>query len=106
MLIWIAVILIAGVFGCFRDQLVQKRLLKGREERQAPMHEFYDFRDRITKMLDDPATMPSDFRDLLPLCRFADERYRKLWGNLEDRHSCEAFVNDILRGGEKENASV
>jgi hypothetical protein len=60
------------------------------------MHDFYDLRDFIIQQIEDPFMSDEKWRELLPICRFADNRYRNYYSDLNFEGSCEALVLRIL----------
>ena len=68
------------------------------KKREAVMHEFYDVRSFIIAALNEDALSAQEWRELLPICRFADERFRELYDPEGPwRESCEVFVLQILK---------
>jgi hypothetical protein len=97
-------VLIAVLFGCV---LYARRFRREvHEPGKVAMHEFYDMQNLILEKMDDPAMFEYKWRELLPLCRYADRRYRELWGPLSHRNSCEALLRYAMGEEEEEDAPV
>ena len=73
------------------------------EPRRMAMDEFYDLRNWIKEKMDDPAMSDEKWRELLPMCRLADYRFKKYWRDTIDFQStCQGFIIGILRDEEHE----
>lgn len=68
------------------------------------MNELYDLRDWIFNHLDDPSMSDQKWRDIIPMCRFADKRYATLHRPLEFGRSCEALVLRVIGETDEEDA--
>lgn len=66
------------------------------------MNEFYDLRNYLFEKMDDPTMFGYKWRELMPICRFADERFRKFHRKLDFEFSCEALLLQIIESEEIE----
>ena len=89
--------------SCYQLYDVYKNLRAKSEARK----EFSAFRSWLLDHEDDSTFSEMKWRELLPLCRFADERMDMFDPILASRFSCEFLVQEILDDEEKpEDASV
>jgi len=67
------------------------------KRREIVQDEFYDLRSLIITPMQEDELSVREWRELLPVCRFADERFRR-WCDpcLDGKKGCEAFVVQIL----------
>jgi len=68
------------------------------------MEEYRAFRKGIRAQVDDPLMSDQKWRELLPICRFADERFETLCQGLPYEDSSEALVLMIIGDSEDEDA--
>jgi hypothetical protein len=81
--------------------IVTKVINKRFEKHLEAIHEFYDFRNWLIENLDNPFMSDQKWRELLPMCHFADERFRVLYRPLEYKYSSEYLVLSIIAQGEE-----
>ena len=71
------------------------------------MDDFYDLKLWILAHLDDCTMSDQKWSEMLPICRFADERFQRRWRELCDGEwSNETLVRRIIGKQYEENASV
>ena len=68
------------------------------KKRDVVMDEFYDLRLFLIDLWKEDTLSIKEWREWLPICRFAGQRLRELYDpHLDDRGTCEYFVLQILR---------
>ena len=74
--------------------------------RTQAMNERYDLQLWIIEHMNDSFMSDQKWREMLPICRFADERYERFHRPLQGKWSCEYFVLRIIGEEYEENAPV